>query len=250
MKMQKNDLKATIMDIKIPDEMEQRLIKNCISKKKRGNFNYRKPVFAAVACMLVVIMSFGIPYFTKSPTTGNIELIMGNSPLIVRAYAVGGHEEMVFEDMSLGTEILMGQYSIAMSIVPGFPFKFSYPHTTIELSVDNGEFILWDIEAGGGIIERMGNSHSINGEGYILWQPFTLDSGPDLVETAIIDYRIIENGHVVGMGIIKIDSKKWLYSAELLLCSGFPKVEGQYQKVTAEKVQKIREQTLKAYNAN
>jgi len=256
--MREKELKSAILDIEIPREMEQRLLNNCKEKQRRPVFNYRRPVWAAAACILVFVMLFGYPYLAKSPGSGNIELKMGESPLVIKAYASSPNGEIVYEDMNTGTEILMGRYSMGISSVPGFPFQFSYPGTTIELTVDKGELILWNRSPGGGYIETAGNPHNISEQGTVYWRPIMRDSTtneylPGLADSAIIDYKITKKGHIIGIGMIKIDTtnpEAGAYSAKLILSTGFPKVDGKYQRVTEQDIQRIREEALKEHDAD
>jgi len=235
--MKPSELKESISKITIPDAMERRLIQDCTSQKAKV-FSFRKPAYAAVACILALVMLVGIPYFVRN-SAGDIELVLGNSPLVIQAAAASDNNTFVFEDISAGTEILMGRYSPPMNVVPGLPFKFSYPGTKIELTVDAGVLILWDVG-----IERVGNATIID-EGCILWDPFTEDG---LAESAVIEYRILDGDHIVGYGLIQLSSTDRVYSAKLVLSTGFPKVDGKYQKVTEESLQKIREEVLEKNN--
>lgn len=252
--MKASELQQAIGDIRIPDTLETRLVRNC-SKRSSRRFAYRKPPEIALACMLVVAMLVGIPYLIKNPATGDLELVMVDSPLVIRVAAAAADNQLVVEDFISGTEILLGRYSLAMNSVPGFPFFFSYPGTSIELAVDNGQFLLWDkgisivdgylgTKGGSGQIERVGNTHLICGEGYVFWVPYTEEVKGLLPTGAVIEYRIRVENHVVGFGIIKIDSKDYSYSAKLLLSTRFPKVEGRYQSVKEEDLEKLKQQVL------
>ena len=253
--MRPNELKESISKITIPDAMERRLIQNCTSQKAKA-FSFRKPVYAAVACILALVMLVGIPYLARN-FAGDIELVMGASPLVIHAAATSEGNEYVFEDIAAGTEILMGRYSPPMNVVPGLPFNFSYPGTEIELTVNAGVLILWDVGisnvdgflafdgTGTSRLERVGKAHTIIDEGCIFWDPFTEDG---LAESAVIEYRILDGDHIVGYGLIQLSSTDRVYSAKLVLSTGFPKVDGKYQKVTEESLQKLRQEILENDN--
>ena len=248
--MKPSELKESISKITIPDAMERRLIDNCSTQKKKA-FTFKRPVYAAVASILVIALLVGIPYFARN-SGGEIELVMGASPLVIHAAATSEGNEYVFEDIAAGTEILMGRYSPPMNVVPGLPFNFSYPGTEIELTVDAGVLILWDVGISNvdGVLafdgtdtcalKRVGKAH-ISGEGSIFWDPFTEDG---IVESAVIEYRVLDGDHIVGYGLIQLSSTDRVYSAMLVLSTGFPKVDGKYQKVTEESLQKMRQEVL------
>lgn len=59
------------------------------------------------------------------------------------------------------------------------------------------------------------------------------------------DERTVVAEQVTGYGIIQIDAQGGgKYSAQLLLSTGFPLVGGQYQKVTAKDLEKLRAEAL------
>lgn len=254
--MKLSELQQAISTIKIPEALERKLIHNCTGKKARP-VSYRRVTGLATACMLLIVMLVGIPFLVKNPTTGNMELMMADSPLVIQVAAASDNNEYVVENIAAGTKIVLGRYHLVMSCVPGFPFFFSYPGTYIELTVDNGQLALWDQEpslvdghlttrgtdTGSGKVEAVGNTYTVNGEGRVFWQPFTADV-EDLPETAVIEYRVCRDNHVIGYGIIQIDCKDYVYSAKLLLATGFPPVDGKYQNVTAEALQEMKQQVL------
>lgn len=253
--MKPSELKESISKITIPYAMERRLIDNCTTQKKIA-FTFKRPVYAAVASILVIALLVGIPYFARN-SGGEIELVMGASPLVIHAAATSEGNEYVFEDIAAGTEILMGRYSPPMNVVPGLPFNFSYPGTEIELTVDAGVLILWGVGisnvdgvlafdgTGTPTLERVGKAHTFIDEGCIFWDPFT-EAG--LAESAVIEYRILDGDHIVGYGLIQLSSTDRVYSAKLVLSTGFPKVDGKYQKVTEESLQKLRQEILENNN--
>lgn len=80
---------------------------------------------------------------------------------------------------------------------------------------------------------------------FIYWDVFT-DGGK--AESAAIEYLILDGDHIVGYGLIQLSSTDRVYSAKLVLSTGFPKVDGKYQKVTEEKLQEIRQEILENNN--
>lgn len=264
--MKPDDLKQAIYAIKVPDKLESRLLRS-YRDKPASRFNYRKSVGIAMACMLVISMLIGIPYLTKDPASGNLELVIIDSPLVVQTLAATADNELIAENLTTGTEILLGWYSAALNCVPGFPFFFSYPEQSIELTVNNGQFLLWDVDitvadgylgTGGktrrsGIVEQIGNAHTIDGEGYIFWVPFQADDAfqKPLPDAAVIEYRIYEGTNITGYGIIEIylkDAQAGSYAARLLLSNGFPKVNGKYQNVTEADLADLKDQVVFSTN--
>lgn len=250
--MRPEDLKDSISKITIPNAVEGRLLENC-TRLKAKSFNFRKLTRVAVACVLAIGLLLGVPYFSRN-LVGNNELVLGNSPLVFKAAALTDDNIYVLEDIAAGADIYLGKYVAVMNSLPGFPLHLSYPGTAIELNVDRGQFLLWDTAIrfsdgnfttsgkgpGSGGIDFVGNTYTMDDQGWIFWSPLA----EGIVESATIDYRIREGNHIIGYGVIGISSKDGYYSAKLLLSAGFPKVDGKYQKVTENKLQEMREEIV------
>ena len=249
--MKPEDLKKSVTKLTIPLPAKERVLAACGGPSKTS---YRfKPAKVAIACLLTIALLLGVPYLYRNPG-GETQLVMGISPLVIKAAAESG-EQLILEDFAVWTEIDLGRYVPVMNYVPGFPFHFSAPGAKIELFADGGEFVHWDcgieIEtdrslsftgSGSGTLVWSGHNYSCHDEGWVFWQPLT-EGG--LVESAIIEYKTVVAEQITGYGIIQIDAQgNGKYSAQLLLSTGFPQVEGQHQKVTAKDLEKLRAKVL------
>lgn len=250
--MRPEELKKSVTQITIPPAVRHRVVEAC-NRPSASRFRF-KPARVAVASLLVLVMLVGIPYFFLNTASGT-ELVLGRSPLAFTAAAMSGDDKYILEEFTVWQEIDLGRYVPVMNFVPGFPFHFSAPGADIEIAVDAGELIYWDTEirvddddylfiskgSRSGDISR-GKTYSCRDEDWIFWSPLCEEG---LVESAVIEYRVIDNENIIGYGLIQISAQgNGRYSAQLLRSLGFPKVGGKYQKVTAENLQELRAEAL------
>ena len=197
---------------------------------------------AAAAC-LCAILAVGL-YF-ETPVTG---VVSGPGLLTVTAFAADTEEPLVVQE---GMD-LPGDYrwSLAMSSRPGLPLELSvpgYPDVLFEVSADGGALLLWE---SGRVTHVEPPFHAEDGT-TIYWSslmPATDDgageSGPVIYEgdRTYINIVLWEGEHIVGYAVVEIyrddteDAVAPTYRVRLLRSVSFPKVEGEYQKITAEYV--------------
>lgn len=125
---------------------------------------------------------------------------------------------------------VIGKYTWPMNIVPGIPLTLSCDDSSIELSVDYGQFVLDHsheiIEGDHGIaifkpingenkgLEYVGKTYFINGSSTVYWVPF--DMGIPIIYTnATITYKIIQSDKVVSTGKIIITKSDDYYNITL-----------------------------------
>ena len=234
--MNKNNLKIALENVKAKDSLKQKIVRDSNATKSTPRINFRKPVIVAVVCLILIMTATGMPYLSKDPDIGDIQVGYLNL-LSVKVYATSEGDGSTTDGVELqqGTKILLGGYSAFMSSVPGYPFEFSYPDAKIEVTVNNGELCLWGNETDSKVIGK-GKSYTINNSGKIYWSPLSKDGV--INDTTTIEFRIIEKENIIGVGFIEIVKKEnsTFYSAELLGIKEFPKNNDQYQKVSEEKI--------------
>lgn len=248
--MKVGELKAAVSGITIPEARRRRILTD---KPTPRRFQLRL-VRLVVAGLVVFALLIGIPHLYRNPA-GKTELVLGSSPLVLKVAALE-EERYKLEDISVWQEIDLGKYVPVMNCVPGFPFHFSAPGMEIMVTVDAGELIYWDIgitysdgylvtggwKTGSGEIDRVGKTYSYQEDGWIYWQPLTEEG---LAEAALMEYRLMEGGHIYGYGLIELNAQKnGRYTATLLQSVGFPWVDGKPQGVTEAGLDKIRAKAL------
>ena len=158
-------------------------------------------------------------------------------------------EEIMMQE---GIEVPVNHsWSLAMSSRPGIPLKLSapeHPDTMFEVSVDGGELLLWD----SGKIIYLGSSYGAENDSTVYWTSMTRtgdgDFEPYSESEVYVTIVIREDKNIVGYAVVKIDTDgpeddpSQTYYATLLKSVSFPKVNGEYQKITADYVAAEMEQ--------
>lgn len=198
--------------------------------------------------------SVGINEQTSTP-----EVVAAPGFLMLTAYAASPDEDITTE-LPLVEEVIMQEgievpvnynWNLAMSSRPGIPLKLStpeYPDMFFEVSVDGGGLLLWEA----GEIIYLGSSYKAENDSTVYWTSMTQseDGGFELYteNEAYVNIVIREEKSIVGYAIIEIytdgpgDDATNTYYAKLLKSTSFPKVNGEYQTVTAEYVASEMEQ--------
>ena len=199
---------------------------------------------AAVIALSFVLtgLIWGIPVLKENEETGVRELVLAKSLLTVKVSADEKTDEGSMIVMTPGDGVkVIKTYNPLMSNYSGLGtiFEFEYPGASIELKAGGGSFV----EVRQGKVEYIGRETSVEGGGTVIWNPSedvnNLKPDPSFDET-IIEIRIKEDGHLVGLGAIHVRKQRnWLVSstAELLKAVDFPKVDGEYQEIGEEFVE-------------
>lgn len=208
---------------------------------------------AIAACLCIVLL---MNMFVNHLTSG---IVKGPGLLTITAYALSPSDEADFfeeRQMQEGIE-LPGEYgwSLAINSRPGLPLTLSmpeYPNITFDISISNGQFILW--EPGDGVtapvtknITYLGSSFSVGNDTTLYWNNMFVtrntQTGERVVERymgseAYADIVMRDGKNIVGYAVIKIytvdldNAPAQNYQAILLKSVSFPKANGHYQNVT------------------
>ena len=195
---------------------------------------------AAAAC-LCILLAAGL--LLETPISG---VVTAPGLLTVTAFAADTEEPVVIQE---GIE-LPGDYrwSLAMSSRPGLPLELSapgYPDAEFEVSADGGALLLWE----GNQVTHLQSPFCVEQDTTIYWtsmQPAAdSQTGGDgftlyTEDNAYLDIVIWEEGNIVGYAVVEIYRDKTehemvpTYCVRLLRSVSFPKVDGEYQGITAE----------------
>jgi hypothetical protein len=129
--------------IKVDDELKQSIFSKVSSSAavpQTGARSFRSKVaMISAACVIVFLLIIGGPLFFHNGDQANPSTIF--SGFMVTAYAADGAPLMVKPDV----DFLLGQYSMFMSSVPGFPVKIvSKDADKIEVRASEGQLLLWN----------------------------------------------------------------------------------------------------------
>lgn len=203
-------------EIKADENLKQKIIYSIKESKNIEApiaFRFKKiAAVAAIACTFIIIIIFGLHPFSNLVSTkqapANNSVIA--SSLAITAYASDGTSQ----NMKPNVDILIGKYSLAMSSVPGFPFKVTCAKSnTIKITATSGEFISWT--PSNGKIEYRGKSLEIKSGSTIYWSPVA--HGNDTVaENCKISIKANNKTSATFESSIQINCDNYSYTARLI----------------------------------
>ena len=227
----------------IDDKYVEEAIRYRATKKAKGLSSKWIKRGAIAACLCVALVA-GVLFKTSAP-----DVVIAPGFLTVTAYAASSDEEITMQEgIELPTDY---KWSLAMSSRPGLPLKLStteYDDLSFEVSVDGGTLLLWE----GNKITYLGSSFNTGNDTTVYWTNLSQTGENDFERymgtTAYINIVIHEEENIVGYAVVEISTNDLenepaqTYSIKLLKSISFPKVNGVYQKITAEYVAAEMEQ--------
>ncbi len=227
----------------IDDKYVEEAIRYRATKKAKGLSSKWIKRGAIAACLCVALVA-GVLFKTSAP-----DVVIAPGFLTVTAYAASSDEEITMQEgIELPTDY---KWSLAMSSRPGLPLKLSvteYDDLSFEVSVDGGTLLLWE----GNKITYLGSSFNTGNDTTVYWTNLSQTGENDFERymgtRAYINIVIHEEENIVGYAVVEISTNDLenepaqTYSIKLLKSISFPKVNGEYQKITAEYVAAEMEQ--------
>lgn len=227
----------------IDDKYVEEAIRYRATKKAKGLSSKWIKRGAIAACLCVALVA-GVLFKTSAP-----DVVIAPGFLTVTAYAASSGEEITMQEgIELPTDY---KWSLAMSSRPGLPLKLSateYDDLSFEVSVDGGTLLLWE----GNKITYLGSSFNTGNDTTVYWTNLSQTGENDFERymgtTAYINIVIHEEENIVGYAVVEISTNDLenepaqTYSIKLLKSISFPKVNGEYQKITVEYVAAEMEQ--------
>ncbi len=227
----------------IDDKYVEEAIRYRATKKAKGLSSKWIKRGAIAACLCVALVA-GVLFKTSAP-----DVVIAPGFLTVTAYAASSDEEITMQEgIELPTDY---KWSLAMSSRPGLPLKLSvteYDDLSFEVSVDGGTLLFWESNK----ITYLGSSFNTGNDTTVYWTNLSQTGENDFERymgtTAYINIVIHEEENIVGYAVVEISTNDLenepaqTYSIKLLKSISFPKVNGEYQKITAEYVAAEMEQ--------
>ncbi|MFC4775278.1 hypothetical protein ACFO9Q_00585 [Paenibacillus sp. GCM10023252] len=131
-------------DIQVSDEL-RRTIRNRVEKQAaaspaRDKFLHNMVIRIAASCVIVLLLAVGgwsVAQRTEESSIGHTGMLQN---LVITAYASDGAPVVMTPEV----EFPLGQYSMLMSSVPGFPITIECKDADkIKLRASEGKFLLW-----------------------------------------------------------------------------------------------------------
>jgi hypothetical protein len=170
-------------------------------EKKDSKLSYRRKDIIRLGISFILallIISAGIiPRFSSGKITSDFSLVVYASD------SSGKKSEIVMEP---NIQIGIAKYSLAMSSVPGFPFKYAGQNIkSVEFSADHGKFILWGSDYK---ITEAGKSVKSDKDKYVYWSPV---EGSNAVNEATLTVTIKTENKKTIKKTIKINSDNEMF---------------------------------------
>ena len=227
----------------IDDKYVEEAIRYRATKKVKGLSSKWIKRGTIAACLCVALVA-GVLFKTSAP-----DVVIASGFLAVTAYAASSDEEITMQEgIELPTDY---KWSLAMSSRPGLPLKLStteYDDLSFEVSVDGGTLLFWESNK----ITYLGSSFNTGNDTTVYWTSLSQTGENDFERymgtTAYINIVIHEEENIIGYAVVEISTNDLenepaqTYSIKLLKSISFPKVNGEYQKITVEYVAAEMEQ--------
>ncbi|NEW06339.1 hypothetical protein GK047_09970 [Paenibacillus sp. SYP-B3998] len=188
--------------VKADEELKKTIISQVISRADGSltvahNPRSKVTIFI-VTSVIIFIIAIGIPliYNGAQDSSGLPNLYKG---LVVTAYAADGTSVAVSPDV----DFPLGQYSLIMSSMPGFPLTIACKDAdNISLRTSEGMLLLWNPPVNK--VLPMGKEANVKSGTTIYWTP--LVEG-DRAEKAILEITAYKDKNKLGSSLIEIKTE-------------------------------------------
>ncbi|QYR19176.1 hypothetical protein KZ483_14530 [Paenibacillus sp. sptzw28] len=189
--------------IKLDDELKQNIISkigsgSSVTQIRVRSFRYKVAMISA-ACVIVFLLIIGGPLiFHNGGQTNSGPSTLFNG-FVITAYAADGTPQVVKPDV----DFPLGQYSMFMSSVPGFPITIvSKDADQISLRTSEGELLLWN--PSDSKVRYQGKEAIVKSGDTIYWSP--LVDGQVATES-MLEITAYKDKKKLGSNVIEIKSE-------------------------------------------
>ncbi|MBO2942922.1 hypothetical protein JJQ72_02880 [Paenibacillus sp. F411] len=202
-------------EVKADDDLKQLIIRKAKSSANAPHTaarEFRKTVATiTVSCLIILLLAIGGPLVLRNGDQANPSTLF--SGFVVTAYAADGAPLVVKPDV----EFPLGEYSMLMSSVPGFPVTIASEGTEkIELQTSEGQLLLWNPEDSKVIPQ--GKKATIKSGENIYWTPLVNDDPSQSATTdSILEINAYKDSTKIGSTKIEIKSEdQIIYKGKLI----------------------------------
>jgi hypothetical protein len=191
-------------EIKATDELKQTIISqagmNTIVPQTAARPFRSKLAVIAVSCMIIFLLAIGGSIVVHNQDQANPSALF--SGFVVTAYAADGTPLVVKPDV----DFPLGQYSMLMSSVPGFPVKItSKDADKIELQTSEGQLLLWNPKDS--IVIPQGKKATFKSGDTIYWTPLVEGDQIQAVDHSKLEITAYKDMKKLGSSTIEIKSE-------------------------------------------
>lgn len=191
-------------EIKADDELKQTIInkarKSTAVPRAIARSFRRKVAIISVSCMMIFLIAIGGPIFLQNEDKANPSTLF--SGFVVTTYAA----DSTPLEVKPNVDFPLGQYSMFMSSVPGFPVTIaSKDADKIELRTSEGQLLLWS--STDSVVIPLGKKATIKSGDTIYWSPLVEGDPIQMVGESILKVTAYKNLKQLGSSTIKIKSE-------------------------------------------
>ncbi|MBH5320346.1 hypothetical protein I6N90_21370 [Paenibacillus sp. GSMTC-2017] len=189
--------------IKVENELKQDIIKN-VSQSAKVSRNavliHPKGVMISVACIILLLIAVRGPLVLQNKDKGHPTSLF--SGFVVTAYAADGAPIVVKPNI----DFPLGQYSVLMSSVPGFPITIACKYADqIKIKTTEGQIIKWNTTDTK--VRVQGKEATVQSGETIYWSPLVNGDSSHVAATeSRIEITAFKERKKLGSAAIQIKS--------------------------------------------
>lgn len=167
------------------------------------------PVFMFVIVVLGIVQFNNSNLVTKNIDENNIFTIRVYGAEVENTYLTSNYiDENAGEILRPKIEVLLANYNLLMSSVPGLPLRIELNNENdlideIVISTDIGNILTWNMKSGE--VQSKGKSFSINNTDILYWSPDIEEKNENI---NLYDQNIWNDDNIKTIGKINISAKK------------------------------------------
>jgi hypothetical protein len=190
-------------EIKATDELKQTIISqagmNTVVPQTAARPFRSKLAVIAVSCTIIFLLAIGGSIVVHNQDQANLNTLF--SGFVVTVYAADGTPLVVKPEV----DFPLGQYSMYMSSVPGFPVTItSKDADKIELQTSEGELLLWNPKDS--IVIPQGKKATFNSGDTVYWTPMAEGDQNQAADKSILEVTAYKDMKKLGSSTIEIES--------------------------------------------
>jgi hypothetical protein len=190
-------------EIKADDELKQTIINitraNAVVPQTAARAFRIKVAMIAVSCLIIFLLAIGGQLALHKDHANPSTLFSG---FVITAYAADGAPLAVKPDV----EFPLGQYSMFMSSVPGFPVTIvSKNADKIEVRTSEGQIVFWNPTTDSKV-NHQGKEATFKSGDTIYWSPM-IEGDPSHATESILEITAYKDNAKLGSSTIEIKSE-------------------------------------------
>ncbi|WP_042169638.1 hypothetical protein [Paenibacillus gorillae] len=189
-------------EIRVDHSLKQAIINNCVTRASTSQNTkqviHSRFVRVVISCIILFLLAIGGRLIFQNGESNNPTALF--SGFVVTVYAADGASFVVEPDV----DFPLGQYSLLMSSVPGFPITIASKNADmIKVQSSEGQLILWN-PADSKVI-HLGEQAAVRSNDTIYWSPLVEgDQSRSVATSGILQITAYKGDTKLGSSTIEI----------------------------------------------